>query len=119
MEASKNHKTIEPIETRVSQSADGVILLRIFDKDRKKVFLEAGQRLPIREYSEGIDTQVQVKDFLAILGFESWEKLEELDASYLGKYGTVLDFEVTVGDIPSNLEESFVNISDFGGGKDE
>lgn len=119
MEVIENSQTVEPITTRISKDADGVIMLRIFAGDKDEIFLEKGQRLPIREYSGSIKAELQVKDFLAILGFESWDGIEELDVSYLGKYGAVLDYEVFVSDIPDELEEDFISVSEFGGDRGE
>ena len=115
MEVTQNSKTVEPISTRISEDSDGVLMLRIFKEGRGEIFLEGGQRLPIREYHSNIRADTQVKDFLVILGFESWDSIEELDVSYLGEYGAILDYEVLVSEVPSSLEDNFVDVAEFGG----
>jgi hypothetical protein len=119
VEVRQNSKTVEPISTRISEDSDGVLMLRIFKEGRGEIFLEGGQRLPIRNYHSDIRADTQVKDFLAILGFESWTDIKELDVSYLGEYGAILDYEVLVNDIPDGLQEEFIPVSEFGGGSDE
>jgi hypothetical protein len=112
---------LEPLESRVGQDSDGLILVRIVRENDgvREFFLEAGRRLPVREYCSGVKTSIQVKDFLAVLGFDSWDSITELDVTYMDDYGVVVDYQVVVSDVDDSLESNFVSNQYFTGGSDE